>query len=303
MLRDGPAAVEAWATTAVPAEAVAFAKAVVAAAEPRDANRAKALLYAASRLGGFACSLGLALDPGVLLQPAFVERFVASAKGFSAPTRRTLRTNLRSLARALEAWPEPPPAPLPRERAKAPYTPAEISGFLALADAQPTSARRQRATALICLGAGAGLARQDLRAVAGTDVVARSGGVLVLVRGPRARVVPVLARYQARLLAAAAWAGGGLLVSGGSPARHNLSTPLVASLAGGGGLARLEVARLRATWLTEVASLVGLQAFMAAAGSSCSQRLGDIAARLPVMGEDEAVALLGGKAPWTSTAC
>lgn len=297
MLGDGLSAAEAWATTAVPPEAVAFAKAVVAAAQPRDANRAKALLYAASRLGAFAWSLGLALDPGVLLAPAFVERFVACAKGFSAPTRRTLRTNLRALARSLGAWPEPPPAALPRERAKAPYTAKEISGFLALADAQPTEARRQRASALVCLGAGAGLARQDLRAVAGTDVVARSGGVLVLVRGPRPRAVPVLARYQARLLGAGTWAGGGLLVSGGSPGRHNLSTPLVASLSGGSGLPRLEVARLRATWLAEVASLIGLQAFMAAAGFSCSQRLGDIAARLPALGEEEAVALLGGKAP------
>ncbi len=303
MLRDGLSAVEAWATTAVPPEAVAFAKAVVGAAKPRDANRAKALLYAASRLGAYACSLGLGLDPGVLLAPAFVERFVACAKGFSAPTRRTLRTNLRALARATATWPEPPPASLPRERAKAPYAPAEISSFFALADAQPTLARRQRAAALICLGAGAGLAGQDLRAVAGSDVVARSGGVLVLVRAPRARLVPVLARYQARLLEAAAWAGGGLLVSGGSLARHNLSTPLVASLEGGPGLPRLEVARLRATWLAEVASLIGLQAFMAAAGFSCSQRLGDITARLSALGEEEAVALLGGKAPWAKPAC
>jgi hypothetical protein len=297
MDREAGDAIVAWWSDAVPPEAVAFAKQVVREAAPRDANRAKALLYAASRLGAFAWSLGLALEPGVLLAPAFVERFVASAKGLSAPTRRTLRTNLRALARSLEAWPEPPPASLPRERAKAPYTPAEISGFFALADAQPTLARRQRAAALMCLGAGAGLARQDLRAVAGTDVVARSGGVLVRVQGPRPRAVPVLWRYQARLLGAAAWAGGGLLVSGGSLARHNLSTPLVASLEGGSGLPRLEVARLRATWLAEVASLIGLQAFMAAAGSSCSQRLGDIAARLSPAGEEEAVALLGGKAP------
>jgi len=107
----------------------------------------------------------------------------------------------------------------------------------------------------------------------------------------------VLARYHQRLLASAGAAGRALLVSAGSPVRKNVTTPLVASLAGGVGLPRLEVARLRATWLAEVASLVGLQAFMAAAGFSCSQRLGDIAARLPALGEEEAVALLGGKAP------
>ncbi len=82
---------------------------------------------------------------------------------------------------------DPADAPLPRERAKAPYTPAEISGYLALADAQPTAARRMRAAALVCLGAGAGLIRSDLRAVRGTDIACRSGGVIVTVRGGRGR--------------------------------------------------------------------------------------------------------------------
>jgi hypothetical protein len=50
----------------------------------------------------------------------------------------------------------PADAPLPRERAKARYTAAEIAGYLALADAQPTAARRMRAAGLVCLGAGAG---------------------------------------------------------------------------------------------------------------------------------------------------
>jgi len=64
----------------------------------------------------------------------------------------------------------PQDLPLPRERAKEPYRPAEISGFLALADAQPTAERRMRAAGLVCLGAGAGLIRGDLRDARGTDV-------------------------------------------------------------------------------------------------------------------------------------
>ena len=56
--------------------------------------------------------------------------------------------------------------PLPRERAKAPYALAEIDSYLALAAAQPTAARRMRAAGLVCLGAGAGLIRADLRAIA-----------------------------------------------------------------------------------------------------------------------------------------
>jgi MFS family permease len=64
----------------------------------------------------------------------------------------------------------PADLPLPRERSKQPYSPAEIGGYLALAGAQPTVERRMRAAGLICLGAGAGLIRGDLRDARGTDV-------------------------------------------------------------------------------------------------------------------------------------
>ena len=137
----------------------------------------------------------------MLLHPSVIERFTAHAPGLSGPARRTLRTNLRFLARAVVPQLVPADAPLPRERAKAPYAPAEIDGYLALADAQPTAARRMRAAGLVCLGAGAGLIRSDLRQVRGTDVTRRSGGVVVQVRGRRPRVVPVLARYHEPLLA------------------------------------------------------------------------------------------------------
>ena len=43
----------------------------------------------------------------------------------------------------------------------------------------------------------------------------------------------------------------------------------------------------------QCAGNIGLGAFMAAAGISCSQRLGDIVAGLPPVSEPEMVALLG----------
>ena len=191
---------------------------------------------------------------------------------------------------------DPADAPLPRERAKAPYTAAEIGGYLALADAQPTAARRMRAAGLVCLGAGAGLIRADLRAVRGTDIICRSGGVLAEVRGRRPRVVPVLARYHQRLLASAAFAGGNLVTGGTDPGRRNITNPLARVLAGGTGLPRLDTSRLRATWLAEAAQLLGLATFLHAAGVTCSQRLGDIIATLEPADEATAVALLGASA-------
>jgi len=191
----------------------------------------------------------------------------------------------------------PADLPLPRERAKQPYGPAQIDGYLALADAQPTAERRMRAAGLVCLGAGAGLIRADLREVRGTDVACRSGGVLVIVRGARPRTVPVLARSPPGLLAAAASAGNALICGGADPGRRNITNPLIRALDGGGGLPRLDTSRLRATWLRDCAELLGLATFMRAAGISCSQRLGDLLAGLEPAGEADAVQLLGARRP------
>jgi hypothetical protein len=121
---------------------------------------------------------------------------------------------------------------------------------------------------------------QHLRQARGTDVVRRSGGVVVEVRGARPRAVPVLARYQPWLLEAAKFAGQHFLTGGEKPERGNITNPLARSLAGGSGLPALDSSRLRATWLAEAAALIGLPAFMRAADIACCQRLGDIAATL-----------------------
>ena len=283
-----------WRPSSVSEQAAGFARQVVGLAAPAGRDRARNLLWAAGKLAEYGIGLGLEPVPRVLLHPSVIERFAAHAPGLTPVSRRTLRTSLRFLARAVVPAFSPPDAPLPRERAKTPYAPAEIGGYLALAAAQPTEARRMRAAGLVCLGAGAGLIRADLRAVRGTDVTRRSGGVIVTVASSRPRVVPVLARYHATLLASAQFAGAGLVTGGVSPSRNNVTNPLARSLAGGTGLPALDTSRLRATWLAEVAGRLGLAAFMAAAGISCSQRLGDITAVLSPGSEEQAVALLGG---------
>ena len=282
-----------WGPPSVSPRAAAFARQVVPAAGPGGQERAKNLLWAAAKLADYGTGLGLDAEPQVLLHPSVIERFTAHAPGLSGVTRRTLRTNLRFIARRAVPQLAPADAPLPRERAKAPCSPAEIAGYLALADAQPTPARRVRASGLVCLGAGAGLIRADLRNVRGSDVACRSGGVVVQVGGARPRAVPVLACYHDRLLAAARFAGTGLVTGGTDPGRRNLATPLIRSLAGGTGLPRLDTSRLRATWLADCAQLLGLATFMHAAGITCSQRLGDLLATLEPADEATAVALPG----------
>src|SRR5207247_2354906 len=165
-----------WRPSSVSPRAAGFARAVVSEVAPGGQERAKNLLWAAGRLADWAAGLGLEPVPEVLLHPSVIERFTAHAPGLTGVTRRTLRTNLRFIARAVVPALAPADAPLPRERAKPPYSSAEIAGYLALADAQPTAARRMRAAGLVCLGAGAGLIRSDLRHVRGIDISTRPGG-------------------------------------------------------------------------------------------------------------------------------
>jgi hypothetical protein len=125
---------------------------------------------------------------------------------------------------------------------------------------------------------------------------------VVEVRGARPRAVPVLARYQSRLAEAAAFAGQNFLTGGDKPERGNITNPLARSLAGGTGLPALDCSRLRATWLAETAALIGLPAFLQAAGIACCQRPVGITAGLDPGGEEHAVALLGGRAYQTPNA-
>ena len=290
---DVAAYIARWRPSSVSPQAAAFARDVIGQVAPRGQERAKNLLWAAGKLADYAIPLGLELVPEVVLHPSTAERFTRRAPGLSGVARRTLRTNLRFIGRRVVPQLYPQDIPLPRERAKAPYSPAQIGGYLALADAQPTPERRMRAAGLVCLGAGAGLIRSDLRDARGSDVACRSGGVVVTVRGARPRTVPVLARYHARLLAAARSAGSALICGGADPGRRNLTNPLITALDGGTGLPRLDTSRLRATWLADCAELLGLATFMHAAGISCSQRLGDLVAGLEPAGEADAVRLLG----------
>ena len=163
-----------WRPSSLSPQAAAFARDVIAQVAPEEKERAKNLLWAAGKLADFGIGLGLDAVPEVLLHPSAAERFTRCAPGLSGVARRTLRTNLRFIGRRVVPQLYPADMQLPREHSKEPYSPAEIGGYLALADAQPTLSRRMRGAGLVCLGAGAGLIRADLRAVHGTDVTCRS---------------------------------------------------------------------------------------------------------------------------------
>ena len=109
--------VQRWRPSSVSPRAADFARTVVSEAGPGGQERAKNLLWAAGKLADWGIGLGLDPVPPVLLHPSVIERFTASAPG---------------------------DAPLPRERSKAPCRAAEITGYLALADADRSAARTAR---------------------------------------------------------------------------------------------------------------------------------------------------------------
>ena len=131
--------------SSVSAQAAAFAREVITTVRPGGQERAKNLLWAAGELAGWAIGLGLDPVPEVVLHPSVAGRFTRCAPGLSPVARRTLRTNLRFTGRRVVPQLYPADAPLPRERSKQPYSPAEIGGYPALAGAQPTMERRMRA--------------------------------------------------------------------------------------------------------------------------------------------------------------
>ena len=294
MLSDGVAtAIACWSPGALPPGVASFARKAVAESSPKSPARARSLLYAAQKLGSFATQVGLGLEGDVVLSSSVIERFILSEGSRLVCAYAPDLALEPAIHRPVGASKSGPGSgPSVAERSKAPYTRQEIDAYLALADAQPTCARRMRLIGLVALGAGAGLMGADLRGVRGTDVISRSGGVVVSLESKRPRVVPVRVDYHERLGAAAAFAGADYITGGFSAARKNVTSGLVSAVAGGLDLPTLDTARLRATWLVASAQAIGLDAFMAAAGITCSQRLGDLVEGLVSTDEPRSVALL-----------
>jgi hypothetical protein len=102
--------------------------------------------------------------------------------------------------------------------------------------------------ALVALGAGAGLDGRWSTRVRADDVISRGDTVLLQVGEPSARLVPVLANYEAAVIDLAASAGDEFLVGGHSRAR-NRAGELASRIEVSHGTPRLSASRLRSTWL------------------------------------------------------
>ena len=123
-----------------------------------------------------------------------------------------------------------------------------------------------------------------------------SEGEIVLVRvgEPSARVVPVLAGWEAEVLDPASSAGDEFLVGGRSMSR-NRTGALAASLVAGNGHPRFSASRLRSTWLvTHLAMGTRLPELARAAGLEGATVLSDLLRYVPTLDEVQAAVMLRG---------
>ena len=168
----------------------------------------------------FAETRGVPDSREFLLDYDVIEAFcVAGLRGRASSTRGTYRSALYRLAEAVHGPAGQRATPFAGARAPAPYSPAEQAELAAAAAAQRDPAARASALALVVFGTGAGLRPGELVALRGGGVFRRCRQVVVYVRGPGARVVPVTADYAGRAWELARRAGSGFVFRPGPAAR------------------------------------------------------------------------------------
>jgi hypothetical protein len=267
-----------------------------ASALPLDgwASRTRTLRVLA-QIGLWAMGEGIALDREVVFDPDTVERFVAASRGSDA-SRATYRAVLRRIGPLLTRkapW-EPRTAPVSRRQVAVPYTGEELERLSNVACQQPTERQRRAAGAITALGAGAGLDGRWCTRVRAEDVLVDEVA-LIRVGDPAARLVPVLARWEAAVLDLATTASGEYLVGGYSTSRNRASA-LTASLVVPPGYPKLSCARLRSTWLlSHLIAGTRLPELASAAGLRGITVLSDLLANVPTMDERDSAQMLRGE--------
>lgn len=214
---------------------------------------------AAGMLSGlvmWADETGLDVTAGVVFDREVIDRYVAHAMGplgYAPASRVSAHWQLRALALANGA----PPGPgerrvyrVPRPAVE-PYSPAEVDGFLAWADAKRNPVHRRALLAVLAGTLGAGLTRLELAALPGVAITgAASGTVRVAVRaGAHPRVVTALDRYAGLLLDAGRHAGREWVVRPDMSGTETRVTTAVNTMTRDPRLPVLTVSRCRSTWV------------------------------------------------------
>jgi hypothetical protein len=248
-----------------------------------------------TRIAAWALSQGLPLDVEVVFDPDTVERFVGTelADDRSWATYRSILWRIGPQLTTKAPWPDRSRR-TGRRQVAFPYNAAELDALRQDTRTQPTERRSRAARALLALGAGAGLDGRWAARVTASDVSVRGEAVTIRVGAPAARVVPVLATWEAEIIDLAKSGGTEFLV-GGYSTHRNRAGALARRVIVAHGHPRLSSARLRSTWLvTHLAAGTRLPELAAAAGLQSVTVLSDLLAYVPRLTDDDALAMLRG---------
>lgn len=277
----------------------------VVAGPVRDAARraactlpvAKVVLPSLAAFGAWLFAEGYTPDVELLADPELVERYTqVGMPGRSEATRATRRATLRRAAARIRPDSVAPLEAIAYRRARAPYSRVEVARFFEVAAAQPTRARRKSLSAILVLGLGCGLHRQDLAWVRGVDVEPTAAGVQVtVIGGPRPRVVIALDAYADQLARLSRAAANGLMIGGTTLGRVNVTAPTLDRMMTDRSVPRVVPSRLRATWLVTHLNLrTPYSVLLPAAGMTSSRTLDDLLPYSDPVPAGEAATLLRG---------
>jgi hypothetical protein len=145
---------------------------------------------------------GTPLDRRRVFSPSMVEQFIhLGMPGAASGSRATFRSALWRMTEVLNpGGAGRKHTPIPRSAPTSPYTSAEIAELNSWAQTQGTASRRRSASALLCLGLGAGLATRELLDVRTSDISVETPSTAepqatIVVWRDRPRVVPVRAQW------------------------------------------------------------------------------------------------------------
>lgn len=145
---------------------------------------------------------GLALDREVVFDRTVIDEYIVhGCPTLAQASAGNRRSQLLRVAEALHQSGQPVRlSPLPTSDPVRPYSPAEMTALRSWAAGQSTLTRRRDAHTLLALGAGAGLAVEDISGLTAGMVTVDDEGVLIAVPGRRARPVPMLASWETPLI-------------------------------------------------------------------------------------------------------
>jgi integrase len=181
-------------------------------AAPKSAYSASQLMTVLSELAIWIDTIGLPLDPAVVLTPDNIDRFITDGCAHLAlGTQSNYRRQLRIIGAAVlgaEVFPTTQ-LPIPRPPPLAPYSPSDIAALRSWSRGLPSDAYRQGIATILAFCLGTGITSPELYRMAGTDVSVGEDGVTVHVSGHRTRGVEVLEVYASEVAELAQAAGDG----------------------------------------------------------------------------------------------